>query len=176
MRRILALTVLLSLLLPLPAIAHQQLLSASPPEGASLDVRFGLAVGGGLRGPFLSGHRVALDPVQLDHAGSLPDTRRVHQKDRIAVQIQPDHVDGRFLRAVAQAGSMEERMELFLDSMEDATRSGTAATTREDLVTDDEIDRMINAEVLASEKAELSKLDDLESQIAKELGAVKQKD
>jgi hypothetical protein len=81
-------------------------------------------------------------------------------------------------RAVTQAGSMEERMELFLDSMEDATRSGTAVGggTREDLVTDDEIDRMINAEVLASEKAELGKLDDLESQIAKELGAAKQKD
>ena len=79
-------------------------------------------------------------------------------------------------KAVAQAGSMEERMELFLDSMEDASRSATAATTREDLVTDDEIDRMINAEVLASEKAELGKLDDLESQIAKELGAAKQKD
>ena len=79
-------------------------------------------------------------------------------------------------RAVNQAGSMEERMELFLDSMEDATRTGTAATTREDLVTDDEIDRMINAEVIASEKAELGKLDDLESQIAKELGAAKQKD
>ena len=79
-------------------------------------------------------------------------------------------------KAVTQAGSMEERMELFLDSMEDATRSASAATTREDLVSDDEIDRMINAEVLASEKAELGKLDDLESQIAKELGAAKQKD
>src|SRR3954452_24088356 len=72
-------------------------------------------------------------------------------------------------KAVAQAGSMEERMELFLDSMEDAARTGTAATTRDDLVTDDEIDRMIQAEVLASEKAELGKLDDLESEIAKEL-------
>ena len=79
-------------------------------------------------------------------------------------------------KAVTQAGSMEERMELFLDSMEDASRSATASTTREDLVTDDEVDRMINAEVLASEKAELGKLDDLESQIAKELGAAKQKD
>lgn len=79
-------------------------------------------------------------------------------------------------KAVAQAGSMEERMELFLDSMEDAARSGTAATTREDLVTDGEIDRMIQAEVLASEKAELGKLDELESEIAKELGATKQKD
>src|SRR4051795_9866977 len=79
-------------------------------------------------------------------------------------------------RAVAQAGSMEERMEIFLDSMEDAARTGAAATTREDLVSDDEIDRMIQAEVLASEKQELSKLDELESEIAKELGATKQKD
>src|SRR5690242_2679096 len=79
-------------------------------------------------------------------------------------------------KAVAQAGSMEERMELFLDSMEDAARSGAAATTKEDLVSDDEIDRMIQAEVLASEKAELGKLDELESEIAKELGTAKQKD
>jgi hypothetical protein len=80
-------------------------------------------------------------------------------------------------KAVAQAGSMEERMEVFLDSMEQSALSGTSSSsTREDLVTDDEIDRMINAEVLASEKQELSKLDELESEIAKELGAAKQKD
>jgi hypothetical protein len=35
---------------------------------------------------------------------------------------------------------------------------------------------MIQADVLASEKAELGKLDALESEIAKELGATKQKD
>jgi len=80
-------------------------------------------------------------------------------------------------KAVAQAGSMEERMEVFLDSMEQSALSSSSSTsTREDLVTDDEIDRMINAEVLASEKQELSKLDELESEIAKELGATKQKD
>src|SRR5437870_4750618 len=78
-------------------------------------------------------------------------------------------------KAVAQAGSMEERMELFLDTMEDASRTGAAATAREELVSDEEIDRMIQAEVLASEKQELSKLDELESEIAKELGATKQK-
>jgi hypothetical protein len=79
-------------------------------------------------------------------------------------------------KAVAQAGSMEERMEVFLDSMEDAAASGSASGVREDAVSDDEIDRMINAELVASEKAELSKLDELESEIAKELGATKQKD
>src|SRR5688572_16805254 len=80
-------------------------------------------------------------------------------------------------RAVAQAGSMEERMEVFLDSMEQTALSGASATTaREDLVTDEEIDRMIQADVLAQEKQELGKLDELESEIAKELGATKQKD
>ena len=78
-------------------------------------------------------------------------------------------------KAVAQAGSMEERMEIFLDSMEQAATSGQV-TAKEELVSDDEIDRMIQADVLASEKAELGKLDQLESEIAKELGVAKQKD
>lgn len=80
-------------------------------------------------------------------------------------------------RAVAQAGSMEERMEVFLESMEQSAISGASMqTAREDLVTDDEIDRMIQADVLAAEKQELGKLDELESEIARELGATKQKD
>ena len=79
-------------------------------------------------------------------------------------------------KAVAQAGSMEERMEVFLDSMEQTAISGTTTTAKEELVSDDEIDRMIQADVLAAEKQELGKLDELESEIAKELGATKQKD
>ena len=80
-------------------------------------------------------------------------------------------------RAVAQAGSIEERMEIFLDSMEQSAIAGSSAVTaKEELVTDDEIDRMIQADVLAAEKTELGKLDQLESEIAKELGATKQKD
>ena len=79
-------------------------------------------------------------------------------------------------RAVAQAGSVEEKMDVFLDSMEQSALSGGVSSAREDLVSDDEIDRMIQADVLASEKTELGKLDELESEIAKELGATKQKD
>jgi hypothetical protein len=79
-------------------------------------------------------------------------------------------------KAVAQAGSMEERMEVFLDSMEQSAMSASPASAREELVTDEEIDRMITADVLAAEKTELGKLDELESEIAKELGATKQKD
>ena len=80
-------------------------------------------------------------------------------------------------KAVVQAGSMEERMEVFLDSMEQSALGASSNTgARDDVVTEDEIDRMINAEVLAAEKQELSKLDELESEIAKELGATKQRD
>ncbi|WP_428938372.1 hypothetical protein [Fontivita pretiosa] len=79
-------------------------------------------------------------------------------------------------RAVSQAGSIEQRMEIFLDSMEQSAISGAAVTAREELVSDEEIDRMIQADVLAQERAELGKLDELESEIAKELGATRQKD
>src|SRR5258708_250635 len=79
-------------------------------------------------------------------------------------------------RAVAQAGSVEEKMDVFLDSMEQSAISGGVSSAREDIVSDEEIDRMIQADVLAQEKTELGKLDELESEIAKELGATKQKD
>ena len=79
-------------------------------------------------------------------------------------------------RAVAQAGSVEEKMDVFLDSMEQSAIGGGVSSAREDLVSDEEIDRMIQADVLASERTELGKLDELESEIAKELGTTKQKD
>ena len=101
------------------------------------------------------------------------------QRDRPDLRRDgPDQDAGRSgRRAVAQAGSMEERMEIFLDSMEQSRdRAAQRRRRREELVSDDEIDRMIQADVLAAEKAELGKLDELESEIAKELGATKQKD
>ena len=79
-------------------------------------------------------------------------------------------------RAMAQAGSVEERMELFLDSIEGAATGAGSGEANSTAVTDDEIDRMINADVLAAEKQELSKLDELEDEIAKELGQSKQRD
>jgi hypothetical protein len=79
-------------------------------------------------------------------------------------------------KAVAQAGSIEERMEIFLDSMEQSAISASPTSSGSEIVSDEEIDRMIQADVLAQEKAELGKLDQLESEIAKELGATKQKD
>jgi len=76
-------------------------------------------------------------------------------------------------KAVTKASTLEERMDLFLDAMQDSSLAAPASAS--EAVSDAEIDRMIDADVLASEKAELGKLDELESEIAKELGA-KQKD
>ena len=91
---------------------------------------------------------------------------------RVFGELDLTKTQAQWERAVSQAGSMEERMEVFLDSMEGA--SSTAS--KSDLVSDDEIDRMIQADVLAQEKQELGKLDQLDSEIARELGATKQKD
>jgi hypothetical protein len=95
---------------------------------------------------------------------------------RVFGELDLTKTQGDWERAVSQAGSIEERMDIFLDSMEQSATTGQSTGSREDLVTDEEIDRMINTDVLASEKSELGKLDQLESEIAKELGTTKQKD
>jgi hypothetical protein len=95
---------------------------------------------------------------------------------RIFGEMDLTKTQAQWQRAVVQAESMEERMGLFLDSMEQTAVSGATSSPKEELVTDEEIDRMISADVLASEKRELGQLDQLESEIAKELGTGKQKD
>lgn len=95
---------------------------------------------------------------------------------RIFGEMDLTQTQAQWERAVAQAGTMEERMEVFLDSMEQSAEGASSTSPREELVTDEEIDRMINADVLASEKTELGQLDQLESEIARELGTNKQKD
>jgi len=78
-------------------------------------------------------------------------------------------------KAVTQSQSIEERMGLFLDSMETGMGQGSVAPTSS-AVSDDEIDRMIEADVLAQETSELGKLDQLESEIEKELARSRTKD
>jgi hypothetical protein len=96
---------------------------------------------------------------------------------RVFGEMDLTQTQAQWEKAVAQAGSMEERMEIFLDSMEQSAIAGSSqSAAKEELVSDEEIDRMIQADVLAAEKQELGKLDELESEIAKELGATKQKD
>ncbi len=94
---------------------------------------------------------------------------------RVFGEIDLTKTQAQWEKAVTQAGSVEERMEVFLDSMESSALTGGTVTSSDSAVSDQEIDRMIDADVLAQERGELGKLDDLESEIAKELGA-KQKD
>jgi hypothetical protein len=98
------------------------------------------------------------------------------QISQVFSELDLTQTQAQWEKAVVQAGSMEERMEVFLDSMESNAIGSSTSSAREDAVSDDEIDRMIHADVLAAEKQELGKLDELESEIAKELGGAKQKD
>lgn len=94
---------------------------------------------------------------------------------RVFGEMDLTRTQAQWEKAVMQADSMEQRMELFLDSMEQSAVAGAGESSREELVSDAEIDRMIEADVLAGEKTELGKLDDLQSEIARELGTAQQK-
>ncbi len=76
-----------------------------------------------------------------------------------------------FARAMAQAQSMEERMEIFLD-LANETMLGEEASSDE-LVTDEEIDSLIEAEVAQSEGEGIDKaiskgLKEIEKELGKE--------
>jgi hypothetical protein len=73
-------------------------------------------------------------------------------------------------KAFAQASSMEERMNLFLESTEGLTEENAP----EGFVTDDEIDRLIDADMAAAGKKEMAELDALAGEIDKELSKEKQ--
>jgi hypothetical protein len=67
-------------------------------------------------------------------------------------------------KAMVQSQSMEERMEMFLDSIEDIAAQDTETTSSE-LISDDEIDRMIDAEAEAEHQKELGKLAGLRAEL-----------
>jgi cysteinyl-tRNA synthetase len=71
-------------------------------------------------------------------------------------------------KAMAQSQSMEERMSMFLETVEDIAASDTANVPAE-VVTDQEIDAMIDAEGEAEHAKDMDELDSLRA----ELNAVK---
>jgi hypothetical protein len=80
-------------------------------------------------------------------------------------------------KAVTQAGSMEERMELFLDSMEDAARSGAGVASDEGRPGHRRRDRPNDpGRGLGEREGGVGEAGRAGSEIAKELGAAKQKD
>jgi hypothetical protein len=66
-------------------------------------------------------------------------------------------------KAMVQSQSMEERMSMFLDTIEDIAAEDTEAAG--ELVTDEEIDRMIEAETEAEHQKELDKLSGLRAEL-----------
>jgi hypothetical protein len=67
-------------------------------------------------------------------------------------------------KAMAQSQSMEERMAMFLDSIEDIAAQD-AEMTASDQISDEEIDRMIDAEAEAEHQKELGKLAGLRAEL-----------
>lgn len=67
-------------------------------------------------------------------------------------------------KAMAQSQSMEERMDMFLDTVEDIAAQDVEMSSTEGL-SDDEIDRMIEAEAEAEHQKELGKLAGLRAEL-----------
>ncbi|MCH7700758.1 MAG: hypothetical protein IID37_03625 [Planctomycetes bacterium] len=71
---------------------------------------------------------------------------------------------GEWEKAMVQSQTMEERMAMFLDSVEDIAAQDVE-TSASDVITDDEIDRMIEAEAEAVHQKELGKLASLRAEL-----------
>jgi len=68
-------------------------------------------------------------------------------------------------KAMAQSQSMEERMGMFLDAVEDIAAQDADMSSSSELVSDEEIDRMIEAETEAEHQKELDRLTGLRAEL-----------
>ncbi|MHC4697018.1 MAG: hypothetical protein ACYTFA_09765 [Planctomycetota bacterium] len=68
-------------------------------------------------------------------------------------------------KAMVQSQTMEERMSMFLDTIEDVASQDIEMSATEEVVTDDEIDRLIEAEAEAEHQKELDKLAGLRAEL-----------
>ncbi|HOW17654.1 MAG TPA: hypothetical protein PLC79_01355 [Phycisphaerae bacterium] len=68
-------------------------------------------------------------------------------------------------KAMARSQSMEERMSMFLDSVEDLAAQDVSAAPSE-AISDEEIDRLIEAEADAAQAQEVQKLEELRAELA----------
>ncbi len=72
---------------------------------------------------------------------------------------------GDWEKAMAQSQTMEERMDMFLDSVEDMAAQDADMSKASEVVSDDEIDRLIDAEAEAEHQRELDKLAGLRAEL-----------
>jgi len=68
-------------------------------------------------------------------------------------------------KAMAQSQSMEERMNVFLDSVEDIAAQDVEMAASDITVTDEEVDRLIDAEAEAEHHKEIARLQDLRAEL-----------
>jgi hypothetical protein len=68
-------------------------------------------------------------------------------------------------KAMIQSQTMEERMNMFLDSVEDMASQDVEMSGSKEVVTDDEIDRLIDAEAEAEHTQELDRLAGLRAEL-----------
>lgn len=68
-------------------------------------------------------------------------------------------------KAMVQSQTMEERMSMFLDSIEDMAGQDAELSSASEVVSDEEIDRLIDAETEAEHKRELDKLAGLRAEL-----------
>ena len=68
-------------------------------------------------------------------------------------------------KAMVQSQTMEERMNMFLDSVEDIANQDAELSGSGELVSDEEIDRLIEAEAEAEHQQELDKLAGLRAEL-----------
>lgn len=68
-------------------------------------------------------------------------------------------------KAMVQSQTMEERMEMFLDTVEDVAAEDVEMSKADAAITDDEIDRLIEAEAEAEHQKELDKLSSLKAEL-----------
>ncbi len=77
------------------------------------------------------------------------------------VQTQAD-----WEKAMVQSQTMEERMDMFLDTIEDVAASDMDSGKASEAVSDEEIDRLIDAETEAEHNRELDKLAGLRAELS----------
>ncbi|HNQ24778.1 MAG TPA: hypothetical protein PKK06_16985 [Phycisphaerae bacterium] len=68
-------------------------------------------------------------------------------------------------KAMVQSQTMEERMNLFLDSIEELAAQDVETSAAAEVVSDDEIDRLIEAEEAAEQQKEMDKLASLKAEL-----------
>ena len=68
-------------------------------------------------------------------------------------------------KAMVQSQTMEERMEMFLDTVEDVAAQDAELSSAGEVITDEEIDRLIDAEAEAEHRKELDKLAGLRAEL-----------